>query len=80
MDIEQVRDALLWCVIINYGILLVWFLIFMAAHDWLYSSHAKLFHLSVEKFNALNYIGMMIFKIGIILFYLVPYIVFRVLG
>jgi Family of unknown function (DUF6868) len=29
MNIEAVRRVLLWCTVINYGILLVWFLVFM---------------------------------------------------
>ena len=30
MSIAMVRRALLWCAVINYGILLVWFLFFTA--------------------------------------------------
>ena len=32
MTIEAVRRALLWCTVINYGILVVWFLVFLLAH------------------------------------------------
>ena len=35
MNIEIVRRFFLWCTIINDGILLVWFLFFMLAHDWI---------------------------------------------
>jgi uncharacterized protein DUF6868 len=69
-----VRNALLWCAVINYGILLVWFLFFMLAHDWMYQFHGRWFHLSVEQFDMLHYAGMSIYKIGIILLNLVPYI------
>ena len=68
------RNALLWCAIINYGILLVWFLAFILAHDWMYLFHSKWFRLSVEQFDILHYAGMAIFKVGIILLNLVPYI------
>jgi hypothetical protein len=74
MTIEIVRNALLWCAVINYGILLVWFLFFTLAHDWMYLFHGSWFHLSVEQFDMLHYGGMSIFKIGIILLNLVPYI------
>ena len=74
MSIEVVRNALLSCAIINYGILLVWFLFFILAHDWMYQLHGGWFHLSVEQFDVLHYAGMAIFKIGIILLNLVPYI------
>jgi hypothetical protein len=36
MSVEVVRGALLWCAIINYGLLLVWFLLFVLPHGWLY--------------------------------------------
>ena len=33
MNIEFTRSFLLWCTVLNYGILLVWFLGFAIAHD-----------------------------------------------
>jgi uncharacterized protein DUF6868 len=78
MTIEIVRRALLWCAVINYGILLVWFLFFMLAHDWMYLSHSRWFHLSVEQFDVLHYAGMSIFKLGILLLNLVPYIALHI--
>jgi hypothetical protein len=35
MSIEVRRNFLLWCTLIDYVILLVWFLFFAFAHDWL---------------------------------------------
>src|SRR6516164_92649 len=67
MTIEVVRRALLWCTVINYGILLVWFLVFILAHDWIYNLHDRWFRLSVEQFDMLHYAGISIYKIGIIL-------------
>jgi hypothetical protein len=75
-----VRKALLWCAVINYGVLLVWWLFFMLAHDWIYGFHNRWFHLSVEQFDALHYAGMALYKIGILLFNLVPYIALRLVG
>ena len=74
MSIEIVLKALLWCAVINYGILLVWFLFFILAHDWMYLFHGRWFRLSVEQFDMLHYGAMAIFKVGIILLNLVPYI------
>ena len=75
MSIEITRTFLLWCTIINYGILLVWFLFFVLARDWMHRLHGRWFRLSGEQFDALHYAGMAVFKIGIILFNLVPCIV-----
>lgn len=80
MSIEATRNFLLWCTVINYGGLLVWFLFFAFAHDWMQRLHGRWFHLSHDQFDALHYAGMTIFKIGIILFNLVPYVVLRIVG
>lgn len=75
MNIEVARNFLLWCTIINYGILLLWFLFFVTARDWMYRFHGRWFRLSGEQFDAIHYTGMAVFKIGIILFNLVPLVV-----
>ena len=80
MTIDLVRDALLWCFIINIGILLWWFLFFTLAHDWVYQFHGKWFKLSVDKFDAIHYAGMAFFKICIFLFNIVPYFALRIVG
>ena len=38
------------------------------------------FHLSVEQFDMLHYAGMSIYKLGILLLNLVPYIALRICG
>ena len=80
MTIELLRTFLLWCTVINYGILLAWFLAFVFAHDWMQRVHGRWFHLSHEQFDALHYGGMSIFKIGIMLFNLVPCVVLSILA
>ena len=72
MNIETVRRILLWCTVINYGILLIWFFVFMLAHDWMDQFHGRWFRLSVEQFDMLHYAGMSVYKLGIILLNLVP--------
>jgi hypothetical protein len=72
MHINEIKDALLWCVVINYGILFVWFGVFVFAYDWLNRMHTRWFKLSVETFDAIHYAGMATYKLGIILLNLVP--------
>ncbi|HUO64894.1 MAG TPA: hypothetical protein VMT97_14360 [Terriglobales bacterium] len=79
MSIEVTRNFLLWCTVINYGTLLVWFLVFVFAHDSIQRIHGRWFRLSGEQFDALHYAGMSILKIGIILLNLVPFIVLSIL-
>ncbi|MXS84421.1 hypothetical protein ABO04_00450 [Nitrosomonas sp. HPC101] len=80
MNLEVLRNFLLWCTVINYGILLVWFLFFMFAREWMQRLHGRWFHLSPERFDALHYAGMSVYKIGILLLNLVPYIVLSIIG
>lgn len=75
MSIEVLRMSLLWCTAINYGILMVWFLFFTLAHDLMERMHGQWFRLSHEHFDAANYLAMAIYKIGIMLFNLVPALV-----
>src|SRR5499433_1223402 len=80
MSIELTRSFLLWCTVINYGILLVWFVVFTLAHDWIRRLHGRWFRLSDDRFDALHYLGMSIYKIGILLFNLVPYLALCIIG
>jgi len=72
MTSSELKEVLLWCVGINYGVLLIWFGVFVLAHGWMYRLHTRWFKLSVEAFDALHYGGMSVYKIGVILLNLVP--------
>ena len=74
MSSETLRHFLINSLLINYGILLLWFLIFTVAHDWMQRLHGRWFRLSQASFDAINYAGMAAYKIGILLFNLVPLI------
>ena len=65
---------------INIGLLFWWFLLFWLAHDWVYRFHSKMFNVSVEAFDAIHYAGMALFRIGILLFNLVPYCALLIVG
>ena len=81
MATNEIKETLLWCTAINYLILIVWFGVFSIAHDWLYQLHVRWFKLTDDTFDILHYAGMSIYKIGVLLFNLVPlialYIVLR---
>ena len=80
MTLEIVRSGLAWCLVINMGLLIWWFLFFAAAHDWMYRMHTKWFKISVDGFDSMNYAGMGLFKLGIVLLNLVPYLALRIVG
>lgn len=74
MTVCEIKNVLLWCVGLNYAVLIIWFGAFVLAHDWMYGMHHRWFTLSVETFDAIHYAGLAAYKIGILLFFLVPLI------
>ena len=80
MAIEELRSVLGWCTLINYAILLFWFAVFVFAHDRLHRLHGRWFAMSGEKFDSVHYTLMGVFKLGILLFNLVPYLSMRIAG
>jgi len=80
MSIEITRDVLLWCAVINYGLLLVWFLFFVLAHDWMQRLHGRWFDFADGQFDVIHYASMALYKLGIILFNLVPFIALHIVA
>lgn len=80
MNTEILSGFLLWCAIINYGLLIVWFLAFLLARDWIFRMHSKFYRISDAQFNAINYAGIAFYKIIILVFNLIPYIALRIIG
>jgi hypothetical protein len=74
VTLHEIKDFLLWCVCLNYALLLVWAGVFVFAHDWMYGLHGRWYKLSVETFDAIHYAGLAIYKIGILLLNLMPLI------
>ena len=74
MTINEIRNLLLWCTAINYAVLFIWFGVFVFAHGWMHRMHGRWFRLSVETFDTIHYAGLAVYKIGILLFNLVPLI------
>jgi hypothetical protein len=78
MTTAVVRDFLLWCAIVNYAVLIGWFLVFTFAHGSLYRLHAKWFRLSENQFDAVHYAGMAAYKIAALSLNVVPYVALRI--
>jgi hypothetical protein len=79
MVLELICNLLAWCTLINFVLLIFWVAIFYLAHDCVYNLTAKCFKLEISKgsFDIINYSGIGLFKMFIIMFNLVPYIVLR---
>jgi hypothetical protein len=79
MTLESLREFLLWCMIINVGLLIFSSLMILALRGWVYRLHARMFRLSEEKVASANYKFIAIYKILIIIFNVVPYIALRII-
>jgi hypothetical protein len=73
MTILQLREWLGWCLALNYGVLSLWFVVFLFGRAGLFRLHTRWFHLTPEGFDTLHYAGMAAYKVGILLLNLVPY-------
>ncbi|NOT85568.1 MAG: hypothetical protein HOP02_12510 [Methylococcaceae bacterium] len=81
MTVALIREGLGWCAAINLSVLYTWFFILLFAHDWVFQVHRKWFkQLREEQFDAIHYGGMALFKLGIILFNLTPYLALLIVG
>lgn len=77
---EEVQTILGLCTLLNYGLLIFWFAMFILAHDWIERFHGRWFSLTRETFDAIHYSLMGAFKLGIFLLNLVPYVSLRIAG
>jgi hypothetical protein len=80
MTLDTLRELLLWCSIMNVAILLIWWIAIMVARDMIHRVHGRWFRLSPQQFDEIHYRVMAQYKMGVILFNVVPYIALRIVG
>jgi hypothetical protein len=80
MNPHLLSEFLLWCTILNYLVLLLWFAAFSLAHEWMFKLHGRWFRLTVAQFDALHYGAMAAYKVGILLLNLVPLVALHIVA
>jgi len=80
VNIEMVRGFFMWCTVINYAFLLAWFLLLVSPHARLYRLWGRWFHLTAGQFDACNFGGILLYKLGILLFNLAPLVALYLIG
>lgn len=73
MDAQIVCEMLGYSSIINYTILLIWFIVFTFAKKWIYNLHSKWFSIDPRQYDMLHYKLMAQFKLLIFVFNLAPF-------
>ena len=80
MDIATLRSVLLWCGVVNYALLIVWFVMAVPARSWTLKVWGRFFRLTPEQFDLLNFAGMAFYKVLVLVFNLVPWLVLTLMG
>ena len=80
MSIEMLRHFFGWCAVINYAMLLLWFLLHMIAHGFFVGMSEWFFRVSGEKYDSISLRAMFFFKLSIWLFCIAPYLALRIMA
>ena len=75
---KEIRKVLGWCSAINIGVLMVWFLAFVFARDFVFRIHTRWFKIPEDRFDEIHYTMMGYYKLAFGLFNLVPYLALRI--
>ncbi len=74
MEIATLKAFLMWCTILNGGLLIYTSVMCVFAPDWIYRMQSRWFPISREAFNIAIFSFLGLFKICFLVFNLVPYI------
>jgi len=77
MTIDTLRHFFAWCAVINYSLLIFWFVLSRAAHDFFTRLADRFFGVDAETYDRINLSAMFYFKLAIWLFNISPYLVLR---
>jgi hypothetical protein len=75
--LQSLAGIFLRCFFLSYALLLLWFVLYVAAGDWIYSLHTHWFEMGRSAFDSIHYCGMALVKICAILFFLFPYLAIK---
>jgi hypothetical protein len=79
MNISELTELLMWCTVINAGLLFFSFFTCAYAGNFVYRIHSHWFPMPRETFNIIIYSLLGIYKIMFVVFFAVPYIVLLIL-
>ena len=79
MTPEQLAAFLGWATLLNIAFLAYWSFMLLCCRNWIRKVHGRWVSLSEERFDEIHYQCMAIYKIGIFLFNLMPYLALRII-
>ena len=79
MNMEIVRSFLMWSSIINYALLILWFVLFAFGHDSLKKLCEFAFRRKFEQFDSFNIAGISLYKMMTVFFNVMPWVVLSII-
>ena len=80
MTMIEVREMLFWCSILNLGLLMLMFLVFLMAGKWICRIHGKLWGIPEENIRLSIYRVLSTYKLLVFILNVVPYAALRIIG
>src|SRR4051794_4993373 len=77
MNIDMLRHFFVWCAIVNYAMLMLWFVLHLSLHGVFIKLGVRFFNMPAEKYDAVTLKGMLFLKLVIWAFNITPYLVLR---
>lgn len=79
LSIDIVRTVLGWSALLHIGLILLWWLLLLCAHDAFYRLHTRWFKMSPETFDAIHYSGIGFYKILLWGFFITPWLALHII-
>ena len=80
MDIQMLTRFFMWCTVLNTGLLVLSSLILAFAGDFVYRVHGKWFPMPRETFTVVLYSSILVYKIVILAFCIIPWAALAIIG
>lgn len=80
MELQTLTTFLMWCTILNGGLLLLWSVKIIWFQDFIFRVHQRWFPMSREAFTLAMYGFLGLFKILFLFFNLFPYLALLIMG
>jgi hypothetical protein len=77
--LDAVAGVCLWCFVLSMCLLLLWFVFYLGAGNWVYSVHSRFFDITRHEFEVVGYCGAGLVKIAAFLFFLFPYVAIKLI-
>ena len=74
MNLLKVKDILLKCIIIGFGVLIYTMVMIFFFGDFAFSIHHMMFDITREQFNVMIYAFMGVFKVLWLVIFVMPYL------